>query len=35
MVRVMGGSGEVFGKRIRDDIAFYGPIFKSVGVEAQ
>ena len=27
--------GEAFGKRIRDDIAFYGPIFKSVGVEAQ
>ena len=27
--------GEAFGKRIRDDIAFYGPIFKSVGVQAQ
>lgn len=33
--RVVGGTGEAFGKRIRDDIAFYGPIFKSVGVEAQ
>jgi tripartite-type tricarboxylate transporter receptor subunit TctC len=33
--RVVGGSGEAFGKRIRDDIAFYGPIFKSVGVQAQ
>ena len=27
--------GRGFGKRIRDDIAFYGPIFKSVGVQAQ
>ena len=33
--RVVGGTPEEFGKRIRDDIAFYGPIFKSVGVEAQ
>ena len=33
--RVVGGTGEAFGKRIRDDIAFYGPIFKSVGVQAQ
>ena len=33
--RVVGGTGEAFGRRIRDDIAFYGPIFKSVGVEAQ
>jgi tripartite-type tricarboxylate transporter receptor subunit TctC len=33
--RVVGGSSEAFGKRIRDDIAFYGPIFKSVGVQAQ
>ena len=33
--RVVGGTGEAFGRRIRDDIAFYGPIFKSVGVQAQ
>ncbi len=33
--RVVGGSSQAFGKRIRDDIAFYGPIFKSVGVQAQ
>jgi tripartite-type tricarboxylate transporter receptor subunit TctC len=33
--RVVGGTGEAFGKRIRDDIAFYGPIFKAVGVQAQ
>lgn len=33
--RVVGGPGEAFGRRIRDDIAFYGPIFKSVGIEAQ
>jgi tripartite-type tricarboxylate transporter receptor subunit TctC len=33
--RVVGGSSEAFGKRIRDDIAFYEPIFKSVGVQAQ
>jgi tripartite-type tricarboxylate transporter receptor subunit TctC len=33
--RVVGGNGEAFGQRIRDDIAFYGPIFKSVGVQAQ
>ena len=33
--RVVGGSGDAFGKRIRDEIAFYGPIFKSVGVQAQ
>ena len=33
--RVVGGTPEEFGKRMRDDIAFYGPIFKSVGVEAQ
>lgn len=33
--RVVGGSPEEFGKRISGDIAFYGPIFKSVGVAAQ
>jgi tripartite-type tricarboxylate transporter receptor subunit TctC len=33
--RAVGGTPEEFGKRIRDDIAFYGPIFKSVGVEPQ
>jgi tripartite-type tricarboxylate transporter receptor subunit TctC len=33
--RVVGATPEEFGKRIRDDIAFYGPIFKSVGVQAQ
>ncbi len=33
--RVVGGSSQAFGRRIRDDIAFYGPIFKSVGVQAQ
>ena len=33
--RVVGGTPEEFGKRISDDIAFYGPIFKSVGVQAQ
>jgi tripartite-type tricarboxylate transporter receptor subunit TctC len=33
--RAVGGTPEEFGKRIRDDIAFYGPIFKSVGVDAQ
>jgi tripartite-type tricarboxylate transporter receptor subunit TctC len=33
--RVVGGSGDAFGKRIRDDIAFYGPIFKSLGIQAQ
>jgi tripartite-type tricarboxylate transporter receptor subunit TctC len=33
--RVVGGTGEAFGKRIRDDIAFYGPIFKSVGIQPQ
>ncbi len=33
--RVVGGTPEAFGKRIADDIAFYGPIFKSVGVQAQ
>jgi tripartite-type tricarboxylate transporter receptor subunit TctC len=33
--RAVGGAPEEFGKRMRDDIAFYGPIFKSVGVEAQ
>ena len=33
--RAVGGTPEEFDKRIRDDIAFYGPIFKSVGVEAQ
>ena len=26
--RVVGGTPEAFGKRIRGDIAFYGPIFK-------
>jgi tripartite-type tricarboxylate transporter receptor subunit TctC len=33
--RAVGGPPEAFGKRIRDDIAFYGPIFKSVGIEPQ
>ncbi len=33
--RAVGGTPEEFGKPMRDDIAFYGPIFKSVGVEAQ
>ena len=33
--RVVGGTPEEFGKRISGDIAFYGPIFKSVGVQAQ
>jgi tripartite-type tricarboxylate transporter receptor subunit TctC len=33
--RVVGGTPEEFGKRINGDIAFYGPIFKSVGVQAQ
>ena len=33
--RVVGGTPEAFGKRIEGDIAFYGPIFKSVGVQAQ
>jgi tripartite-type tricarboxylate transporter receptor subunit TctC len=33
--RVVGGTPEAFGKRIRDDIAFYGPIFKSVGIAPQ
>jgi tripartite-type tricarboxylate transporter receptor subunit TctC len=33
--RVVGATPEEFGKRIQDDIAFYGPIFKSVGVQAQ
>ena len=33
--RVVGGTPEAFGERIRGDIAFYGPIFKSVGVQAQ
>ena len=33
--RAVGGTPEEFGKRMSDDIAFYGPIFKSVGVEAQ
>jgi tripartite-type tricarboxylate transporter receptor subunit TctC len=33
--RVVGGTPEEFGERIRGDIAFYGPIFKSVGVQAQ
>jgi tripartite-type tricarboxylate transporter receptor subunit TctC len=33
--RVVGGTPEAFGKRIADDIAFYGRIFKSVGVQAQ
>ena len=30
-----GGADIAEVRRIRDDIAFYGPIFKSVGVEAQ
>ena len=33
--RVVGGPPEEFGRRISGDIAFYGPIFKSVGVQAQ
>jgi tripartite-type tricarboxylate transporter receptor subunit TctC len=33
--RVVGGTPEAFGKHIRDDIAFYGPIFKSVGIQPQ
>jgi tripartite-type tricarboxylate transporter receptor subunit TctC len=33
--RVVGGTPEAFGDRIRSDIAFYGPIFKSVGVQPQ
>jgi tripartite-type tricarboxylate transporter receptor subunit TctC len=33
--RAVGGTPQEFGKRMSDDIAFYGPIFKSVGVEAQ
>ena len=33
--RAVGGTPEEFGKRMSDDIAFYGPIFKSVGVEPQ
>jgi tripartite-type tricarboxylate transporter receptor subunit TctC len=33
--RMVGGTPEHFGNRIQSDIAFYGPIFKSVGVQAQ
>ena len=33
--RVVGGTPDAFGKRIRDDIAFYGPIFKSLGIQPQ
>jgi tripartite-type tricarboxylate transporter receptor subunit TctC len=33
--RVVGATPDEFGQRIAGDIAFYGPIFKSVGVEAQ
>lgn len=33
--RVVGGTPEAFGQRIQGDIAFYGPIFKSVGVQPQ
>jgi tripartite-type tricarboxylate transporter receptor subunit TctC len=33
--RVVGGTPEAFGKRIASDIAFYGPIFKSLGIQAQ
>jgi tripartite-type tricarboxylate transporter receptor subunit TctC len=33
--RAVGGTPEEFGKRMSDDIAFYGPIFKSVDVEPQ
>jgi tripartite-type tricarboxylate transporter receptor subunit TctC len=33
--RAVGGTPEAFGERIRGDIAFYGPIFKSVGVQPQ
>jgi tripartite-type tricarboxylate transporter receptor subunit TctC len=33
--RVVGGTPEAFGKRIQGDIAFYRPIFKSVGIEPQ
>ena len=31
--RAVGGTPEEFGKRMSGDIAFYGPIFKSVGVD--
>jgi tripartite-type tricarboxylate transporter receptor subunit TctC len=33
--RAVGGTPEEFGRRMSGDIAFYGPIFKSVGVMAQ
>ena len=33
--RAVGGTPDEFGNRIQSDIAFYGPIFKSVGVQAQ
>jgi tripartite-type tricarboxylate transporter receptor subunit TctC len=33
--RAVGGTPEAFGERILGDIAFYGPIFKSVDVHAQ
>jgi tripartite-type tricarboxylate transporter receptor subunit TctC len=33
--RVVGGTPEEFGERIHGDIAFYGPIVKSVGIQAQ
>jgi len=33
--RVVGGTPQAFGKRIESDIAFYGPIFKSLGIQAQ
>jgi tripartite-type tricarboxylate transporter receptor subunit TctC len=33
--RVAGGTPAQFGQRIRDDIAFYGPVIKSVGIQPE
>ena len=33
--RTAGGTPADFGNRIRDDIAFYGPIIKSVGIQPE
>lgn len=33
--RVAGGTPAAFGQRIRDDIAFYGPIIKAVGIQPE
>ncbi len=33
--RVAGGTPAQFGQRIRDDIAFYGPIIKAVGIQPE